>query len=45
MQGLGITLGVMIATAGQADPPKVEPTPREVRAAIGRSLPFLWRLS
>ena len=41
MQGLGITLVVMILAAGQESPPKVEPTPQEVRAAIGRSLPFL----
>ena len=41
MQGLGVTLVVMIVAAGQEAPPGAEPTPQEVRAAIGRSLPFL----
>src|SRR3982751_4911990 len=41
MQGLGITLVVMIVAAGQDAPPKAGPSPQEVRAAIGRSLPFL----
>ena len=41
MQGLGITLVVMIVAAGQEAPPGAGPSPQEVRAAIGRSLPFL----
>jgi hypothetical protein len=41
MHCLGITLPVMIVAAGQEAPPKADPTPQEVRAAILRSLLFL----
>ena len=41
MQSLGVMLVAMIVAAGPEVPPKADPTPQEVRAAIGRSLPFL----
>src|SRR4051812_39410366 len=41
MQSLGVMLVVVIVGAGQGPPSKAEPTPQDVRAAIGRSLPFL----
>src|SRR5437763_1737754 len=36
MQGLGITLVVLIVAAGQEAPPEAEPAPQDVREAIGR---------
>jgi hypothetical protein len=43
MQSLGVMLVAMIVAAGQEAPQKADPTPQAVRAAIGRSLPFLER--
>ena len=41
MQSLGVMLVAIFVVAGPEVPPKADPTPQEVRAAIRRSLPFL----